>query len=125
MISRGIATQVVDVFMKTDRSGNVSDAMFNRYKFYKYIGKRLPTSRCFCVQRKHKIFHEEEIRMWGNNPGLWFECGGRGKAGGMMADTTEQTIWQNLGGWECKDYLMGIPVRLVPQSVKDRVVNFL
>lgn len=123
MLSRSLVTEIADIFLKTDRSGNVSDARFNNYSFYRFTGKRLTGSRCFCVLRKGKIFHEEEIREWGRNPGLWFACGGLGKPGGMMPDTNEETIWVNLGGYECVDYLIPIPQSLVSKAVKDRVVN--
>jgi hypothetical protein len=115
-----IGLQVVDTFLRADRSGTYSDATFNRYTYYRYTGAKLKDSRCFCVLRKGKVYHKDEITQWGDKPGLWFACDGFGKPGGRHADTNEDTIFNLLGGYGCVDWLMPIPATLVPASVKAR-----
>lgn len=119
-----LGTQAVDIFLKADRAGTYSDAVFNRYTFYRFTGQKLKDSRCFCVLRKGKFFHEEEIREWGNNPGLWFACEGFGKGGGRIPTTNEDTIFANLGGYGCVDFLIPIPKSLVPKDVLARAERF-
>lgn len=66
-------------------------------KYFKFSGSEIPTSRCFCLERKGNIYSMEEIEKWAD-----LEWDGKTKG------TNKSNIFSNLGGWGCIDDL--IPV---------------
>lgn len=79
-------------------------------KFYLYQGGLIRDSRPFCVERNGKVFHEEEIKRWGNIP----EWQGRNNL------TTETSVFIYLGGYNCRHSLIPVDESYPPESVRER-----
>lgn len=90
-------------------------------EYFKYIGGEIETTRPFCEHRVGKVFHRKEIEAWGNGK----NAGGikdikNGTWDGRIRDTNEQSIFTNLGGWNCRHSLVPVVGRLVPKEVIER-----
>lgn len=77
--------------------------------FYKYSGGLKDSSRDFCESRAGKYFHKEEIKTWASK--TW---------DGKMKGTTENTIFQNVGGYGCTHLLIPVSESIVPKDVIER-----
>jgi hypothetical protein len=80
--------------------------------FYSYSGGLMDKSREFCIERAGNFYHESEIKQWA---GLEW----RGKRQG----TTESSIFVYCGGYNCTHSLIPVHEAIVPQDVKDRVME--
>lgn len=71
----------------------------NKYdiKYFRFVGSKIPTSRCFCLQRKGNIYTKEEIEKWADLD--W---------NGKMKGTNKTNIFQIVGGWGCLDDLLPV-----------------
>lgn len=104
-----------------DRSYSAAVNEELQIEWYEYLGGEIPTTRPFCEHREGKIFHKKEIEAWGN---------GQNSAGikdiqdgtwaGRIDGTDSKSIFTFVGGWNCRHYLVPVPERKVPDSVKAR-----
>lgn len=93
-------------------------------EWYKYVGGEIPTTRPFCEHREGQIFYKDEIKAWGegkNSGGIEDIKGG--KWDGKIDGTNENSIFTNLGGWNCRHSLVPVNKRRVPPEVIERVKN--
>lgn len=79
-------------------------------EWYEYVGGIIKNTRDFCKERAGFIFHKSEIESW---PALDWQ--------GKIQGTTSQTIYTNLGGWNCIHFLAARSADDVPEDVKARI----
>ena len=72
-------------------------------EFFKYQGRPIDTTRPFCRERANKYFHKREIQEWAGED--W---------SGKMAGTTSTTVFQYLGGYNCRHVLVPVRRDVVP-----------
>jgi hypothetical protein len=90
-------------------------------EWFEYLGGEIPTTRPFCEHREGGIYHRKEIEAWGD---------GKNSAGindirdgtwaGRIDGTDSKSIFTLVGGWNCRHYLVPVPDRKVPETVKAR-----
>ena len=90
-------------------------------QWFEYLGGEIPTTRPFCEHREGQIFHRKEIEAWGNGEN---SAGIRdiqdGTWAGRIDGTDSKSIFTLVGGWNCRHYLVPVPDRKVPETVKAR-----
>jgi len=90
-------------------------------EWFEYLGGEIDTTRPFCANRENGIYHRGEIEAWGdgkNSAGI--NDIRDGSWAGRIEGTDSKSIFTFLGGWSCRHYLIPIPDRKVPESVKAR-----
>ena len=90
-------------------------------EWFEYLGGEIPTTRPFCEHREGEIFHRKEIEAWGDGK----NSGGirdisDGTWAGRIDGTDSKSIFTFVGGWNCRHYLVPVPERKVPDTVKAR-----
>jgi hypothetical protein len=90
-------------------------------EWFEYLGGEIPTTRPFCEHREGEIFHRKEIEAWGDGK----NSGGirdirDGTWAGRIDGTDSKSIFTLVGGWNCRHYLVPVPDRKVPETVKAR-----
>lgn len=93
--------------------------------FYKYTGSSKDTTREFCLERKNKFYHIEEVKNWGNGEkccGLHYPVKKNGKPSwpGMRKGTNENNIITFRGGYSCMHQLIAVSQGVVPDEVVKR-----
>jgi hypothetical protein len=78
--------------------------------FFLYQGRPIDTTRPFCRDRANKYYHRREIAGWADED--W---------NGKMAGTTSTTIFQYLGGYNCRHVLVPVRQDLVPAADLQRM----
>lgn len=116
----------------THDSISVFNAQYNQsiseelgLSFYKYAGGSKDTTREFCMERKNKFFHIEEIKAWGRGEkccGLQYPQSKNGLPywAGMRKGTNENNILAFRGGYGCGHQLIAVSEAVVPEEVKKR-----
>jgi hypothetical protein len=117
-LARYVKQVAYDSFATSDRSYSqkINDDL--NLEWYKYTGGVLDTSRCFCDERNGKYFHKKEIEAWGNGEGDKFGCGY--PWAGMRKGTNGQTIFNYLGGYNCRHSLIPVMAEVVPPAIIER-----
>jgi hypothetical protein len=90
-------------------------------EWFEYLGGEIPTTRPFCEHREGEIYHRGEIEAWGagkNSAGI--NDIRNGTWAGRIDGTDSKSIFTFVGGWNCRHYLVPVPDRKVPESVKAR-----
>lgn len=100
-----------DALAVADRSYAEAVATDLGVEWYFYSGTELPTTREFCRDRMGKYWHESEIRAWASLD--W--------DGKMQESTNSSTIFQNLGGWNCRHILVPVATSSVPAEDRARI----
>lgn len=126
-------TYVKDAFSTADRQYVQLTARENGIEFYRYSGGVVSDSRVFCEERNNKIFHEAEIRAWGNmqktrsefmrptgSPIYTTKVGIKIYWEGMNYDTSSSTVFSYVGGYQCNHVLVPIATEYVPKTDKLR-----
>lgn len=90
-------------------------------EFFEYVGGEIETTRPFCEHRIGKVFHKREIQQWGEGK----NSGGlndikNGTWNGRIRETNENSIFTNLGGWNCRHSLVPVIGSFVPKEVRER-----
>lgn len=117
-MQRYVKQVAYDSFATSDRSYAQKINEDLGLQFYKYTGGLLETSRCFCDERNGKVFHKREIEMWGVGEGDKYSCGYPWT--GMRKGTNEQTIFNYLGGYNCRHSLIAVMQEAVPTQVIEK-----
>lgn len=100
-------------FSVADRAYTMTVASSYEIEFYKYSGSAIETTRPFCETRHNKFYHKKEVESWGElEP--W---------AGWMKGTNSSTIFQNLGGWNCRHSLIPVSVFSVPKADVLRAIS--
>lgn len=108
-LARHVKQVAWDALATADRSYNDAVAQELDAEWFLYSGTELPTTRDFCRERVGKYFTRAQIESWASLD--W---------DGKMAETTNaNTIFQNLGGWNCRHILVPVSAAAVPQYVKN------
>ena len=107
---RYVNRYVRDGLSHYSRTLNEAAALDNGAEWFLFAGTVLKTSRKFCLERKNKYFHIEEIRLWAKEN--WQ---------GKHPQTNEATIFKYLGGYNCTAQLISVLIDSVPANVVKRV----
>lgn len=78
------------------------------WKWFRYVGGEIDTTRDFCDERNGNYYHRNSIAEWGDEE--W---------NGQIQGTNSENIFVFLGGWNCRHSLIPVTIRRVPQSVVD------
>lgn len=90
-------------------------------EWFEYLGGEIDTTRPFCENREGGIYHRKEIEAWGagkNSAGI--NDIRDGTWAGRIDGTDSKSIFTLVGGWNCRHYLVPVPERKVPDTVKAR-----
>jgi hypothetical protein len=79
------------------------------WKWFRYVGGEIDTTRTFCEERNGKYFHRNSIAEWADE-GEW---------SGQIEGTNSENIFVFLGGWNCRHSLIPVTIRRVPESIVD------
>lgn len=112
-LARHVKQVAWDALAVADRSYAAAVARELETEWWYYSGGELPTSREFCLERKDKYWHTEEVRAWARL--TW--------AGKMEGVTTPDTIFDLLGGWNCRHTLMPVSAEVVPAEDRARAAT--
>jgi hypothetical protein len=77
------------------------------WKWFRYVGGEIDTTRTFCEERNGKYFHRNAIAEWADE-GEW---------SGQIEGTNSENIFVFLGGWNCRHALIPVTIRRVPESI--------
>lgn len=110
-LARHVKQVAWDALAVADRSYAEAVASDLQVEWYFYSGTELPTTRDFCRERLGKYWHESEIRAWAS-----LDWGGK-----MTESTNSTTIFQNLGGWNCRHVLVPVSTSAVPAADRARI----
>jgi hypothetical protein len=77
------------------------------WKWFRYVGGEIDTTRTFCEERNGKYFHRNSIAEWADE-GEW---------SGQIEGTNSENIFVFLGGWNCRHSLIPVTIRRVPESI--------
>lgn len=105
--ARTAVNDLVSVYERTATTV-VSDAV--GAEFFQYQGRPIDTTRPFCRARAGKFFHRRDIESWADEE--W---------GGKMKGTTPSTIFNYLGGYNCRHVLIPVRQSAVPKEDLDRM----
>jgi hypothetical protein len=95
------------------------------FKWYRYRGSNLATTREFCEHMVKKDYiHESEFTtvLSGNIDG--HKCSIYGKTGlpyGLMEGTNADNFVANKGGWNCGHSLYPVPDYMVPKEIREKI----
>lgn len=98
------STTVTDLASIFERSSTQLIADELEVDFFLYQGSEIDTTREFCLERLGKAWHREEIEQWGDEE--W---------SGRIPETTEDTIFSFLGGYNCRHVLLPLAEIDVPE----------
>jgi hypothetical protein len=76
------------------------------WKWFRYVGGEIDTTRDFCEERNGKYFHRNSIAEWADED--W---------NGQIEGTNSENIFVFLGGWNCRHSLIPVTIRRVPESI--------
>jgi hypothetical protein len=82
--------------------------------YYSYNGGVMDKTRPFCLERVGLFFHESEVISWVSED--WK---------GKRPDTTESSIFIYCGGYNCTHSLIPVHESIVPEEVKNRVLELI
>lgn len=105
--ARTAVNDLVSVYERTATSV-AADAV--GAEFFLYQGRPIDTTRPFCRDRSNKYYHRREIAGWADED--W---------NGKMAGTTAATIFQYLGGYNCRHVLVPVRQDVVPAADLQRM----
>jgi hypothetical protein len=105
--ARTAVNDVVSVYERT-ATAVASDAV--GAEFFLYQGRPIDTTRPFCRARAGKYWHRREIEGWADE-----EWSGKTKG------TTSATIFNYLGGYNCRHVLVPVRQDVVPASDLERM----
>lgn len=107
-LARHVKQVAWDALATADRAYNDAVAQDLGAEWFLYSGTELPTTRDFCRERVGKYYTRAMIEAWADLD--W---------DGKMAETTNaNTIFQNLGGWNCRHILVPVSAAAVPEWVR-------
>jgi len=112
-----------DEFSIADRSYTNAVAEEIDAVWYSWNGNELPTSRCFCEERKGNYFHYKEIEQWGDGVNVGDCETGGGEWAGRREGTNAQTIFQYAGGYGCIDSVNPVSIFDIPMEVIQRNIS--
>jgi len=84
-------------------------------QWYRYVGGKMASTRCFCLNRNGGYFHRKEIEGWGEMIGIG-DCRTNNGWQGMFRGTNPETIFAWVGGYNCQHTLLPISEFDVPKE---------
>lgn len=137
LLSKYAGTYTKDAFAASDRQYSQLVSREHGIEFYRYDGGKVEDTREFCLERRNKIFHENEIKKWGENintrPGEFIRPAKSpvytNKNGvklyweGENYDTNSATIFSYVGGYFCAHILVPVATEYVPEADIERAIS--
>jgi len=91
-------------------------------QWFRYLGGRMKTTRCFCLERNGGYFHRNEIELWGQGIEIG-KCRTDNGWAGMYKGTNAETIFSWVGGYNCQHSLLPISEAVVPKEDLTRAIS--
>lgn len=110
-LQRYVKQIMTNTFAQADRgyANEVGEDLDAQWRYY--TKGTVTDSRLFCVDRNNGYYHKREVEDWGKGKDV-------GKAGkdwqGKISGTDQNTIFVNLGGWNCLHSIMPVGLPVVP-----------
>ena len=106
---------VSDTLATTDRQFTQIIGNELELEWFRYLGGRMKTTRCFCNERNGGYFHRSEIELWGQGIEIG-KCRTDNGWQGMFRGTNAETIFSWVGGYNCQHTLLPISEAAVPKK---------
>jgi hypothetical protein len=100
-----------DALAVADRSYSAAVSDDLGVEWFLYAGTEIATTRPFCQERVGKYYTRAMVESWADLE--W--------AGKMNENTNSATIFQNLGGWNCRHVLVPVSAASVPEWLRAKV----
>jgi len=99
---------VSDTLATTDRQFTEIIGNELGLQWYKYLGGRIKTTRCFCNERNGNYYHRSEIELWGDGVAQFIgQCfDSKYIWQGRFRGTNAETIFSWVGGYNCQHSLL-------------------
>jgi hypothetical protein len=91
-------------------------------EWFRYLGGRMKTTRCFCNERNGGYYHRKEIELWGKQMEIG-KCRTDNGWQGMFRGTNSETIFSWVGGYNCQHSLLPISDIAVPKEDIVRAIS--
>lgn len=127
MMSRYLKTYTITSVSQYSRNYSQTVAEGLSFRWYRYVGSNITTTRCFCLAMTEKeFFHKSEIpdilagrfTEFGKQ-----DCGINSKTGlpdGMIKGTNASNFMTYAGGWNCQHSIFPVPDSFVPKEIRDK-----
>lgn len=130
MMSRYLKTYTVTSVSQYSRNYSQTASQGLNFKWYRYTGSNIKTTRCFCLAMTEKeFFHVSEIPdlLAGNFPEYEkHNCTIYSKTGlpdGMINGTNISNFITLAGGWNCQHGIYPVPDAFIPKELRDKFKN--
>lgn len=127
IMSRYLKTYTVTSVSQYSRNYSQTASQGLNFKWFRYTGSNIKTTRCFCLaMTKKEFFHISEIPalLAGDFPEFQAqECQIYSKTGlpdGMINGTNVSNFNTLAGGWNCQHGIYPVPDAFVPQALRDK-----
>ncbi len=90
-------------------------------QWFRYVGGKIKTTRCFCNERNGGYYHRKEIELWGQQMEIG-KCRTDNGWQGMFRGTNPETIFSWVGGYNCQHTLLPISESVVPKEDLKRAI---
>ena len=104
-LSRYAGQVAYDAMAIADRTYNQQVVKETEVQFYQYTGGTIEDTREFCEERNGNYYHIKEIESWAD---LEWQ--------GKYRGTSRGTIFNYLGGYNCRHSIIPVPISMVPLS---------
>ena len=91
-------------------------------EWYRYLGGKMKTTRCFCLARNGGYYHRQEIEGWGNLVEIG-DCRINNGWQGRYRGTNAETIFTWRGGYNCQHSLLPVSEFSVPKKDAIRAIE--
>lgn len=127
MMSRYLKTYTTTSVSQYSRNYSQTVAEGLSFRWYRYVGSNIETTRCFCLaMTKKEFFHKSEI------PDILAgrfeefreqECSINSTSGlpdGMIRGTNASNFITYAGGWNCQHSIFPVPDSFVPKELREK-----
>lgn len=127
MMSKYLKTYTITSVSQYSRNYSQTASQGLNFKWFRYTGSNIKTTRCFCLaMTKKEFFHVSEIPslLAGDFPEFQeHKCDIYSKTGlpdGMINGTNVSNFNTLAGGWNCQHGIYPVPDAFVPQELRDK-----
>lgn len=127
MMSKYLKTYTITSVSQYSRNYSQTASQGLNFKWFRYTGSNIKTTRCFCLaMTKKEFFHVSEIPslLAGDFPEFQEQkCDIYSKTGlpdGMINGTNVSNFNTLAGGWNCQHGIYPVPDAFVPQELRDK-----
>ncbi len=117
-VEKELTTKTFDSFQQYDRQLHFNTAMDLGIEYFIYQGGLIKTSRAFCIKRNDRVFHKDEIALFGTPNDKYTGYTDKSK-GEFDGKTKPYNPFVDCGGHSCRHFLDGISSELAEELLKD------